>query len=127
MLTGQIKSPADIPEGDMRRFFPRFQPENFAINIQLVEQVEKLAAKKGCTPAQLAINWTRCLSRREGLPLIVAIPGATTAARVDENSVLVDISDEEMTEIDLTIAKFEVKGARYVRLSLISSSRDSHA
>ncbi len=113
MLTGQIKSPDDLPKDDFRRHFPRFQPENFAINLQLVKQVEKLAAKKGCTPAQLAINWVRCLSRRPGMPTIIPIPGATTAARVDENSVEVDLSADEMDEIETTLAKFEIKGARY--------------
>lgn len=41
--------------------FPRFQPGNFEINKQLVQQMEDIAAKKSCTPAQLAINWKRGL------------------------------------------------------------------
>jgi len=51
MLTGRIKSPDDIHEGDNRKMLPRFSPENFAINLKLVEEVEKIAAKKGCTPS----------------------------------------------------------------------------
>ncbi len=113
MLTGQIKSIDDLPAGDMRRHFPRFHPDNFDINLRLVSQVEDLAAKKGCTPAQLAINWVRCLSRRPGLPTIIPIPGATTADRVNENAVGVELTDDEMREIDETLAKFEVKGDRY--------------
>lgn len=111
MLTGQIKSISDVPE-QLRRW-PRFQPENFDVNLQLVAQVEELARKKGCTPAQLAINWTKALSRRPGMPVIIPIPGATTAERVRENAKEVELSDEEMQEIDATLAKFEVKGTRY--------------
>ncbi len=79
----------------------------------MVEQVEALAKKKGCTPAQLAIGWTRSLSKRPGMPVIIPIPGATTAERVQENSTIVDLTEEELNEIDATLAKFEVKGGRY--------------
>jgi pyridoxine 4-dehydrogenase len=113
MLTGQIKSPEDIPEGDFRRHFPRFQPENFDINMQLVKQVGELAAKKGVTPAQLAIAWVRAHSGRPGMPVIIPIPGATTVERVEENSKLVDLTEEEFNEINATLSKFEVKGGRY--------------
>ncbi|TQN72760.1 Pyridoxal reductase [Colletotrichum shisoi] len=113
MLTGQVKTLDDIPHGDMRRHMPRFQPDTFGINIKLVEQVETLARKKGVTPAQLAISWTVALSRRPGTPVIIPIPGATTADRVNENAKLVELTDEEMAEIDATLAKFEVVGGRY--------------
>ncbi|KAI8966101.1 putative aldo/keto reductase [Daldinia sp. FL1419] len=113
LLTGQIKKIEDIPEDSMLRRFPRFQPGNFEINLELVRQVEEMAKKKGCTPAQLAINWTRAISRRPGMPTIIPIPGATTAARVEENSKLVDITDAEMAEIDATLSKFKAAGDRY--------------
>ncbi|KAK6213963.1 aldo/keto reductase [Colletotrichum tabaci] len=113
MLTGQVKTLDDIPHDDMRRHMPRFQPDTFGINIKLVEQVETLARKKGVTPAQLAIGWTVALSRRPGIPVIIPIPGATTADRVNENAKLVELTDEEMAEIDATLAKFEVVGGRY--------------
>ena len=115
MLTGELKKFEDIPEGSLLRqlSFPRFSKENFPINLQLVEKVEEIAKKKGCTPAQLAINWTRALSRRPGMPTIIPIPGATTAARAEENSKLFDITDEEMTQIDDILAKFTTAGERY--------------
>ncbi|KAK3695470.1 NADP-dependent oxidoreductase domain-containing protein [Podospora appendiculata] len=113
MLTGQFKSHGDIPKDSPIYHFPWFTPENFDNNIQLAKQVESLAAKKGCTPAQLAISWTRSLSKRPGMPVIIPIPGATTVDRVNENSQFVEISDEEMDEIDATLAKFVVKGGRY--------------
>lgn len=113
MLTGQITKFEDIPEGSMLRNFPRFQPGNFEINLQLVEQVKKLAEKKGCTLAQLAIGWTIALSRRPGMPTIIPIPGATTEARVEENSRLIELTDDEMAQIDATLARFTTAGERY--------------
>ncbi|SPO00947.1 probable pyridoxine 4-dehydrogenase [Cephalotrichum gorgonifer] len=113
MLTGQLKSFEDIPEGDFRRLLPRFQPENFQINLELVGQLQNLAAKKGCTPSQLAIGWVLALARRPGMPVIIPIPGATTAARAKENSVVVELTDAEMAEIDAVLAKFKVVGGRY--------------
>ncbi|KAH9907299.1 Aldo/keto reductase [Xylariomycetidae sp. FL2044] len=113
MLTGQIRKPEDVSENSIIRQFPRFQSENIKANLKLVEQVEKLAAAKGCTPAQFAINWTRALSRRPGMPTIIPIPGATTAARVEENSKVIEITDEEMAQIDSILASFTTAGARY--------------
>ncbi|KAI5926336.1 pyridoxal reductase [Camillea tinctor] len=113
MLTGQLKTVEDIPEDSFLRHVPRFQPGNFEINLQLVKQVEEMAKKKGCTPAQLAISWTRALSRRPGMPTIIPIPGATTAERVEENSKEVDLTDEDMAAIDATLAKFTTAGNRY--------------
>lgn len=113
MLTGQIRRIGDIPEDSRLRHFPRFQPGNFEINLQLVAQVEQMAQRKGCTSAQLAINWVRALQRRPGMPAIIPIPGATTAERVAENSLVIDLTDEEMAEIDATLAKFTTAGERY--------------
>lgn len=113
MLTGQIKSLADIPANDMRHHLPRFHPDNFDINLELARQLEALAAKKGCTPAQLAIGWVLAVARRPGMPEIIPIPGATTAERVRENSKVVEVSDAEMADIDAVLAKFTVVGGRY--------------
>jgi pyridoxine 4-dehydrogenase len=63
-LTGEIKKPDDIPEGDFRRTIPRFQPGNFDTNMEIVREVEKLAKQKGCTPAQIAISWVKSQSKR---------------------------------------------------------------
>jgi pyridoxine 4-dehydrogenase len=92
---------------------PRFQPDTFDINLELVRQVESIAARKGCTPGQLAIGWCIALSRRPGMPTIIPIPGATTAERVRENATLVEVTDAEMAEIDVVLKKFPVVGGRY--------------
>ncbi|KAI2472085.1 putative aldo/keto reductase [Annulohypoxylon bovei var. microspora] len=112
-LGGGIKTLDDVlPQ---LRSYPWFQPPNFEVNLELARQVEALAAEKGVTPAQLAIAWTKRLSTwRKGAPkTIIPIPGATTAARVKENSVIVEISDDEMRLIDATLAKFPPSGNRY--------------
>ncbi len=88
-------------------------PENFDINLQLVHQAEALAKKKGCTPAQLAIGWVRSVSKQPGMPLVIPIPGATTVERVSENATEVELTAQELDEINATLAKFEVKGERY--------------
>lgn len=72
-----------------------------------------MAQKRGCTPAQLAINWVRALQRRPGMPTIIPIPGATMAERAAENSLVIDMTDEEIAEIDATLAKFTTAGERY--------------
>jgi pyridoxine 4-dehydrogenase len=113
MLTGQIKSFEDIPDKDIRKILPRFQPENFQNNMKLVRELDAIATKKGCTPAQLALGWVRSLSKREGMPEVIPIPGATTVERVMENSVEVDLNEEEMKEIDSILASCQVIGDRY--------------
>ena len=112
-LTGQIKSVDDIPADDMRRTFPRFQPENFSKNLDLVHELERLAKKKACTPAQLAISWVRSLSGTGGRGVIIPIPGATTAERVQENSKTVEMTEADHAEIDDILAKTDVIGGRY--------------
>ncbi|KAI1094272.1 putative aldo/keto reductase [Rostrohypoxylon terebratum] len=112
-LSGSIKSIEDVQPH--LRSWPWFQPPNFEINLELARQVAALAEKKGVTPAQLAISWTKRLATwRKGAPkTIIPIPGATTAARVNENAVAVDISDEEMKAIEETLDKFPRAGERY--------------
>jgi len=61
-LTGQFKSPDDLPEDDYRRHSPRFQGEAFQRNLDLVRAIEEMAQDKGCTPAQLALAWVQPLS-----------------------------------------------------------------
>lgn len=111
-LSGEIKSLDDIPEGDVRHYYPRFAPENFDDNLKLVSQVKELANKKGCTPSQLALSWVRSLSGRPGMPVIIPIPGSTTAGHVEENCKHIELSDAEMDEINEVISRLEIKGAR---------------
>jgi len=113
MLSGEIQKPEDIPEGDFRRMMPRFSKENFNHNLELVQQLQNIAKQKGCTPAQLAISWVRHLSKKDGNPEIIPIPGATTEERVVENGREVTLNSNDVTEIDSILKRFEVKGDRY--------------
>ena len=110
-LSGKIKTYEDTPAE--LKAYPRFSRENFDTNLQLIKEVEDLAQKKNCTPAQLAIGWTKALSKRPGMPVIIPIPGATTVDRVQENSRHVDLTLDELDHIDTILAKFEIKGNRY--------------
>jgi aryl-alcohol dehydrogenase-like predicted oxidoreductase len=109
-LTGQIKSPEDFPEDDMRRSMPRFQGENFQKNIELVRRVEELAAGKGCTPSQLALAWV--LAQGE---MIVPIPGTKRRKYLEENAGALDVTLDarDMERIDEIMPRDAAAGARY--------------
>ncbi|KAF2864684.1 NADP-dependent oxidoreductase domain-containing protein [Massariosphaeria phaeospora] len=113
VLTGQLNSFEDIPEGDYRRMLPRYQPENLDQNRKLVEQVAKLAQKKGCTTAQVALGWLLGLSKQEGRPVIIPIPGSTNVHHIRENAATVALDEEEMNLVDAIIAENPVAGERY--------------
>lgn len=92
---------------------PRFQPNVLDNNLALVRHVEEMAAKKGCTPAQIAINWVRLLSRKPGMPRIIPIPGASSPERARENAVEVELDENEMSELDAYLSKYRPVGDRY--------------
>ncbi|KAM0513742.1 hypothetical protein ACHAPE_007568 [Trichoderma viride] len=113
MLTGEFKNQEDVKKLGMVANFPRFQGEGFEHNLKLVQQVEAVASDKACTPAQLAINWVRNMSTDPELPLVIPIPGATTIARVEENSKVVELTEEDMQSLTGLAKNFETAGARY--------------
>lgn len=112
-LTGDIKSLQDLPENDYRRNFPRFSPENFPNNMELVQKIDAMAAKKGCKSSQIAINWIVHVSKRPGMPKIIPIPGTASPARVRENSTKVDLTPDDMAEIESILDGFKPAGSRY--------------
>jgi len=109
-LTGAIRNIDDLADDDWRRFMPRFAPENFQRNIELVEKIEALAADKGCTPAQLALAWVLAQGGD-----VVPIPGTRSRSRLAENAAAIDIvlTTDELTAIDDLIPKDMVAGDRY--------------
>jgi len=106
-LTGQIKRPEDIQEGDWRKNHPRFQGENFQKNLDLVTRVTALARKKRCTPGQLALAWL--LAQGDD---IVPIPGTKHRTYIEENvgALNVTLSGAELEELDEVGS---AAGARY--------------
>jgi aryl-alcohol dehydrogenase-like predicted oxidoreductase len=80
MLTGTVHGKADLPEGDRRLQHPRFQGEALEKNVSLVQRLERIAAEKRCTPAQLVLAWLLHQGRD-----VVPIPGTKRRERIDEN------------------------------------------
>ncbi|EEQ28576.1 putative pyridoxine 4-dehydrogenase [Microsporum canis] len=111
-LTGQIKSPDDLPDGDRRRNFPRFQSDTIEANIRLVKALEGIAKEKGVTLPQIAISWVLALEREFNVP-IVPIPGSTRRERVLENTTVVPLAEADMAKINLILSQNPVEGERY--------------
>ncbi|HEX5237666.1 MAG TPA: aldo/keto reductase [Sphingomicrobium sp.] len=109
-LTGQFRSPDDFPADDFRRNHPRFQGENFAKNIALVREVEKMAEEKGCTTAQLALAWV--LAQGED---IVPIPGTKHVKYLDDNigALKVHLTGEDLKQLDSILPPGAAAGQRY--------------
>lgn len=110
-LSGQIRKFEDMPEKDYRRLFPRYQEENFGHNMQLVEEVEKIAKRKDCSPVQVGLAWVCAQSEAIGVP-VIPIPGSSSLKRLEENMSSVTLSADEMREIQTIVSSFEVKGDR---------------
>ena len=108
--TGAIRSPEDFAADDFRRGNPRFQGENYQRNLQLVEQVQGLAAAKGCSPAQLALAWLLAQGSD-----IVAIPGARKMAHLRDNlgALQVALESTELAQLDAVFGSGQVSGQRY--------------
>jgi aryl-alcohol dehydrogenase-like predicted oxidoreductase len=109
-LTGRFQRFEDIPEGDYRRTSPRFQGDNFARNIELVERVRAIAAEKKVTAGQLALAWV--LARGKD---IVPIPGTTRVGHLEENvaAAAIQLSARELARIDEMAPKGAAAGGRY--------------
>jgi aryl-alcohol dehydrogenase-like predicted oxidoreductase len=109
-LSGRIKSPGDFGEDDFRRNHPRFQGENFARNLELVERVRELAAAKGVTPSQLAIAWVLAQGSD-----IVPIPGTKRRSYLEENvgALQVRLGPEDLAAIEQAAPRGAVAGDRY--------------
>ncbi|KAL4962216.1 NADP-dependent oxidoreductase domain-containing protein [Aspergillus stella-maris] len=102
------KTPDDFAPNDFRRSSPKFQGENFYANRAIVEEIKKLAGKKGVSISQIALAWVAA----QGM---IAIPGTTKAARLEENwaSREIVLSNEEKSEMRRIIDSAKPKGNRY--------------
>jgi aryl-alcohol dehydrogenase-like predicted oxidoreductase len=109
-LTGKIDERTTFDSTDFRNTVPRFSPENRKANQAVVDFVAALAARKGVTPAQLALAWV--LAQR---PWMVPIPGTTKLHRLEENlgAVDVELTPDDLREIDAAASKLTVHGQRY--------------
>lgn len=109
-LTGALKSPDDFAADDYRRFSPRFQGENFAKNLRLVQQVQALAADKGVTAGQLALAWV--LAQGDYL---IPIPGTKQRKYLEENvaALAVKLSHSELQALEAIFPADATAGMRY--------------
>ena len=109
-LTGKIDETTTFDATDFRNTVPRFAPENRAANQAVVDLVGAIAARKGVTPAQLALAWV--LAQK---PWIVPIPGTTKLHRLEENlgAADVELTPDDLREIDAAASEITVHGDRY--------------
>ncbi len=109
-LTGTLRAPADLAPGDSRSFMPRFQAGNFEHNARLVEKMDEIAARKRCTPAQLALAWLLAQG-----PDIVPIPGTKRRERLEENLGALDLelSSDDLRLLDEAAPPGFAAGTRY--------------
>jgi aryl-alcohol dehydrogenase-like predicted oxidoreductase len=109
-LTGKIDENAKFDNTDFRSTLPRFTPEALKANQALIDLLGSIARRKKATPAQIALAWL--LAQK---PWIVPIPGTTKLHRLDENigAVAVELTPDDLREIESTASKITVHGARY--------------
>ncbi|NBJ10675.1 aldo/keto reductase [Microvirga arsenatis] len=108
-LTGRIDTSTTFDSSDFRNSVPRFSPEAREANLALVDLLKDVAARKGATPAQIALAWL--LAQK---PWIVPIPGTTKLHRLEENlgSTEVELTADDLSEIDAAASRIELKGER---------------
>jgi aryl-alcohol dehydrogenase-like predicted oxidoreductase len=109
-LTGKIDESTTFESTDFRNILPRFSAEARKANQTLVDLLKSIGERKNATPAQIALAWL--LAQR---PWIVPIPGTTKLKRLEENNgaVEVELSPDDLRDIDSAASKINVEGARY--------------
>src|SRR5437763_1798992 len=109
-LTGAMNENTKLDTTDFRSTLPRFTPEAMKTNQALVDLLGTIGQRKKATPAQIALAWL--LAQK---PWIVPIPGTTKLHRLEENigAVAIELTSDDLREIDSAASKLEVQGARY--------------
>ncbi len=117
-LTGKIDEKTTFDSSDFRSTLPRFTPDALKANQALIDLLGSIAERKKATPAQIALAWL--LAQK---PWIVPIPGTTKLHRLEENigAVAVELTPDDLREIDSAASKIAVQGARYPSRSLASA------
>jgi aryl-alcohol dehydrogenase-like predicted oxidoreductase len=107
-LSGDIKTPDDFEPNDSRRFFPRYQGENFYKNLELVQKLQTLATAKGVTSSQLALAWVLAQG-------VVAIPGTKRRKYLEQNvaAASITLTPQELADIDAIMPVGSAVGAAY--------------
>jgi aryl-alcohol dehydrogenase-like predicted oxidoreductase len=111
LLTGRIRSVDDLPVNDRRRRHPRFQPDNLARNVELVRQLDAMAAGRGISSAQLALAWLLAQGDH-----VIPIPGTNHVANLEQNAAAVDVvlTPAEVQKLGEVFAPGAGAGERYM-------------
>jgi len=119
-LTGRFTRIDDLPEDDFRRMSPRFQGENFQKNLDLVKQIEEIAAARGCTASQLALAWVHAQGDD-----VVPIPGTKRRKYLEENVAALDVelTPDDLARIEEVAPKGVAAGERYPAAAMQSIGR----
>jgi aryl-alcohol dehydrogenase-like predicted oxidoreductase len=119
-LTGEIRSIDDLAPDDYRRNTPRFQGENFAKNMRLVDEVRAIATERGCSASQLALAWV--LAQGED---IVPIPGTKRRKYLEENAAAIEVSltHEDLARIERAFPRGAASGTRYAAQAMQALDR----
>ena len=110
LLTGDIPDFANLAPGDTRGRHPRFVPENFTKNRELVQRIEAIAEEKACTPAQLVLAWLLAQG-----PDVIPIPGTKHINRLEENlgALRLDLTPTDVDRISSEVPIGAAAGTRY--------------
>ncbi|HTZ14855.1 MAG TPA: aldo/keto reductase [Mycobacterium sp.] len=109
-LTGSISENTQFDATDIRASIPRFAADVRENNRAVVDLLQTIAARKGATAGQIALAWL--LAQQ---PWIIPIPGTRRLERLEENlkAAEVELTPDDLREIDDAAAQIEVRGARY--------------
>jgi aryl-alcohol dehydrogenase-like predicted oxidoreductase len=115
-LTGQIRTPDDFDEDDFRRTLPRFQGENFARNLELVDEVKAMADEKEITAGQLALAWVHAQGDD-----VFPIPGTKRRTYLEENAAALDVAltQDDLDRLDDIIPVDAIAGDRYANMATV--------
>ena len=119
-LSGRFQRPDDLGESDFRRHNPRFQGENFQLNLHLLARIQEIAEEKHATAGQLAIAWVMA----QGAD-IVPIPGTKRVPYLEENlyALKIELSDEDLRRLDEAAPVGAAAGTRYPQAQMGSVGR----
>jgi aryl-alcohol dehydrogenase-like predicted oxidoreductase len=110
ILTGAYRKFDDLPEGDRRRDWPRYQPGNIEHNMTLLDRIAVLAAEKNATLAQIALAWAMAQGTH-----IVPIPGAKSRGHLEENvkALEIELTPEDLARLEAIVPAGAARGDRY--------------
>ncbi|KJK56935.1 aldo/keto reductase [Saccharothrix sp. ST-888] len=122
-LTGVFKAAEQLSEGDYRRAHPQFSGDNATRNAALVEPIQKIAAERGVSAAQVALAWVHQRAEVHGLT-VVPIPGTRKRSRLAENTAAATLRLTAQELVELEPIAGRVAGDRYADMTFTSAARE---